>query len=168
MLEKPTRAAKSASGAHQQQGVVEQAEIFAFLEDPATHGLSAPIPRVDTHAAAVFLAGPNVYKVKRAVRFPFMDQSTIDRRRFACEAEVTVNRRFTPDLYLGVVPITREAGQLALGGSGRVVEWAVHLKRFDETKTLDLVAERSELTPPLVTGIARLILESHDKADVRD
>ncbi len=168
MLEKPTRASNSASGAHQQQGVVDQAAVFAFLEDPATHGLSGPVTRVDTHAAAVFLAGPNVYKVKRAVRFPFMDQSTLDRRRVSCEAEVTVNSRFTPDLYLGIVPITRDGGRLAIGGQGEVVEWAVHLKRFDETKTLDLVAERGELTPPLIAKIARLILESHQKAEVRD
>jgi aminoglycoside phosphotransferase family enzyme/predicted kinase len=168
MLEKPMRAAKSASGAHQQRGVAEQAAVFAFLQDPATHGLAGEVTRVDTHAAAVFLAGPNVYKVKRAVRFPFMDQSTLERRRFFCEAEVAVNSRFTPDLYLGVVPIAREAGRLAIGGDGEVVEWAVHLRRFDETKTLDLVAERGQLTPPLIAGIARLILESHQKAEVRD
>ena len=84
-----------------------QDEVFAFLADPATHRLSQPVKRIDTHAATVFLAGPDVYKVKRAVHFPFMDQSTLERRRAACQTEVLVNRDFTPDLYLGTVPITR-------------------------------------------------------------
>jgi uncharacterized protein len=145
-----------------------QPAVFALLANSATHALAEPVKRIDTHAAAVFLAGPDVYKVKKAVRFPFMDQSTLALRRGACEAEVTVNRRFTPELYLGVVPIVRENGTLKLGGTGRPVEWAVHLKRFDEEKTLDLVADRGEITPEMVTEIAALVLASHRVAAVGD
>lgn len=130
--------------------------------------MSTPVKRIDTHASAVFLAGPNVYKVKKAVRFPFMDQSTLEMRRRACGAEVAVNLRFTPELYLGVVPITREGGRLRLGGSGDPVEWAVHLKRFDETQTLDLVADRGQITLDMIARIAELILESHRVAAVGD
>jgi len=71
----------------EQQACFDQSDIFAFLADPATHELREPIIRIDTHGAAVFLAGKNVYKVKRAVRFPFMDFSTLDKRRRACERE---------------------------------------------------------------------------------
>ena len=146
----------------------DQDEVFRTLSDPATHGMSDPIKRIDTHAAAVFLAGPNAYKVKKAVRFPFMDQSTLELRRHACEAEVAINRRFTPELYLGVVPVTRMDKKLRIGGSGEPVEWMVHLKRFDETKTLDLVADRGEITPQMIARIATLILESHRAATVGD
>ena len=146
----------------------DQDEVFRVLSDPATHGMSGPIKRIDTHAAAVFLAGPNAYKVKKAVRFPFMDQSTLEMRHHACEAEVAVNRRFTPELYFGVVPVTRAGGKLRIGGSGDPVEWMVHLKRFDETKTLDLVADRGEITPQMIARIANLILESHRVAVVGD
>ncbi|MEX0851856.1 MAG: phosphotransferase, partial [Bauldia sp.] len=145
-----------------------QDAVFAFLADPATHGLSAPVRRIDTHAAAVFLAGPDVYKVKRAVRFPFMDQSTLARRRRACQTEVIVNRAFTPELYLGTVAITRDGGALGLGGDGEIVEWAVHMRRFDENRTLDLVADRGEITPGLIAGIADLILASHRAAKLGD
>jgi hypothetical protein len=65
-----------------------QSDVFAFLADPTTHELREPVIRIDTHGAAVFLAGNNVYKVKRAVRFPFMDFSTLDKRRRACEREL--------------------------------------------------------------------------------
>ncbi|MEP2118768.1 MAG: aminoglycoside phosphotransferase, partial [Bauldia litoralis] len=126
----------------------DQDAVFAFLAEPAAHGLSEPVRRIDTNAAAVFLAGPDVYKVKRAVRFPFMDLSTLEKRRAVCEAEIAVNRPYAPALYRGVVPVTRAPdGGLNLGGDGTPVEWAVHLARFDEAMTLDHVAERGELTP---------------------
>jgi aminoglycoside phosphotransferase family enzyme/predicted kinase len=138
------------------------------MANPATHGVPAPVKRIDTHASAVFLAGRDAYKVKKAVRFPFMDQSTQALRRHACATEVAVNRRFTPELYLGVVPIVREGGRLRLGGSGQPVEWAVHLKRFDETMTLDLVADRGQITTDMIARIAALIADSHRMATVGD
>jgi uncharacterized protein len=114
-----------------------QSDVFAFLADPATHELREPIIRIDTHGAAVFLAGKNVYKVKTAVRFPFMDFSTLDKRRRACERELAVNKADAPGLYLGVVPISKDGFRLKFGGGGSIVEWAVHLRRFDENRTLD-------------------------------
>ncbi len=114
-----------------------QAEIFRFLADPRTHGLNEPVKRVDTAGAVVFLAGTEVYKVKRAVAFPFMDLSTLDRRRRACEAEIAVNRDSAPGVYIEAVPIVRAGAELAIGGAGEPVEWAVHMRRFDETATLD-------------------------------
>src|SRR5690348_9920024 len=95
-----------------------QDEVFAFLADPATHGIAGPVKRIDTHGAAVFLAGDHVYKVKRAVRFPFMDFSTLEKRRQACEAEIAVNCANAPAIYRGTVPIVRAGRGLRLGGAG--------------------------------------------------
>src|SRR5271168_2700495 len=90
-----------------------QEAVFAFLADPATHG--AKVQRIDTHAASVFLAGDRALKVKRAVRFPFLDYSTLEKRKAACEAELSVNAPYAPEIYRGVVAITREAsGKLAI------------------------------------------------------
>jgi uncharacterized protein len=119
----------------EQQGCFDQSDVFTFLADPATHELREPVIRIDTHGAAVFLAGKNVYKVKRAVRFPFMDFSTLDKRRRACERELAVNKADAPGLYLGVVPISKDGFHLNFGGEGTIVEWAVHLRRFDENRT---------------------------------
>ena len=69
-----------------------QEAVFRFVADPRTHGLSEPVKRVDTANAVVFLAGADVYKLKRAVKFPFMDLSTLDKRRDACEAEIEIGR----------------------------------------------------------------------------
>jgi aminoglycoside phosphotransferase family enzyme/predicted kinase len=147
----------------------DQSAVFAFLADPAAHGSSGPVVRIDTHGACVFLAGSDVYKVKRAVRFPFMDYSTLDARRRACEAEIAVNRDNAPELYLGVVPITRgDDGALRLGADGEIVEWAVHLRRFDENATLDRLAERDEFGLDLVPDLAAAVLAAHRRAPVRD
>ncbi|MEQ8697543.1 MAG: AAA family ATPase [Bauldia litoralis] len=147
----------------------DQDAVFAFLAEPATHGLSEPVRRIDTNAAAVFLAGADVYKVKRAVCFPFMDLSTLEKRRAVCEAEIAVNRPYAPALYRGVVPVTcAPDGGLSLGGDGTPVEWAVHLARFDEMMTLDHVAERGELTPTLLKALAAAVSDGMARAEPRD
>src|ERR1700739_2823196 len=93
-----------------------QEKVFAFLCDPAHH---ADVQRIDTHAASVFLEGTRALKIKRAVRFPFLDYSTLDKRKAACEEEIKVNRPFAPQIYRRVVPITQDAaGTLSRGGRG--------------------------------------------------
>lgn len=138
-----------------------QDAVFAFLSDPATHG-GAEVRRIDTHGAAVFLAGDRVLKVKRAVRFPFLDYSTLEKRKAACEAELRVNRRFAPEIYRGVVPITKDkAGHLSIDGSGAPVEWALVMRRFDENATLDRLAEEGRIDDRLADGLARSIATAH-------
>jgi aminoglycoside phosphotransferase family enzyme/predicted kinase len=145
-----------------------QDDVFAFLGDAATHG-GARTSRCDTHAAAVFLAGERAYKVKRAVRFPFLDYSTLEQRKAACEAELEVNRRFAPQLYRRVVPITREAdGRLALDGEGETIEWAVEMTRFDESQTLDHIAERGAMDDGLSARLATVAATMHETAERAD
>jgi len=141
-----------------------QADVFALLGDPATHG-GGEVKRIDTHAAAVFLAGTRAYKVKRAVRFPFLDYSTPEKRKAACEAELTVNQAFAPELYRCVVPITRAPdGRLALDGAGVPIEWAIEMQRFDESATLDRLAERGGIDLALADDLARVVAALHAKA----
>jgi aminoglycoside phosphotransferase family enzyme/predicted kinase len=143
-----------------------QDEVFALLGDPATHG-GADVRRIDTHAAAVFLAGERVYKVKRAVKFPFLDYSSTSKRKAACAAEIEVNRSFAPDIYRGVVAITREAnGALALGGRGEPEDWAVEMRRFDENATLDRLADQGRIEGTLVDALARAVAMAHANAPV--
>jgi uncharacterized protein len=145
-----------------------QEAVFRFLADPKTHGLSEPVERVDTAAAIVFLAGPDAYKVKRAIKFPFMDLSTLDKRQSACETEIAVNRGSASGVYLAALPITRSGGALAIGGEGEVVEWLVHMRRFDENQTLDRVAARSGVTDDVIDKLALAIRRSHARAPLRD
>lgn len=144
-----------------------QDEVFRLLAEPATHG-GAAVKRIDTHAAAVFLAGDAAYKVKRAVKFPFLDFSTLDKRKAALEAEIAANRPFAPELYCEVIPIVRRNGALALGGDGDVVEWALKMHRFDEEETLDRLADAGRIDTPLIEALARAVASAHARAPVVD
>jgi aminoglycoside phosphotransferase family enzyme/predicted kinase len=135
-----------------------QREVLAFLERRASG-------RIDTHAASVFLEAKRVLKIKRAVKFPFLDYSTLEKRKAACEAEIAVNRRLAPAIYRGVVAITREAGgELAVGGRGGPVEWAVEMARFDESQTFDHLAERGEIDGALADTLGRAVATAHAAA----
>src|SRR3954449_2641090 len=115
----------------------DQAEIARFLADPRSHG-GAAVERIDTHGGMVFLVGDRVLKLKRAVPFPYMDYGTPARRAAACEAEVRLNRRTAPSLYLGVAPVLRgREGGLFLGpvagtARGEAEDWVVIMARVDQ------------------------------------
>ena len=139
-----------------------QNEVLAFLADPATHSGHA-VKRIDTHAASVFLAGDHALKIKRAVRFPFLDYSTLDKRKAACDAELAVNAPYAPDIYRRVVTITRQAnGALAIGGNGSPVEFAVEMRRFDEQRTLDHLA--GEIDDALADALGHAVAAAHARA----
>jgi len=146
----------------------DQEAVLRLLAEPATFG-GAEVRRIDTHAASVFLAGERALKIKRAVRFPYLDYSTLEKRKAACAAEIAVNQPFAPQLYRGVLAITREQdGKLALGGQGTPVEWAVEMRRFDETRTLDRLADEGKVDVALADRLARAVAAAHARAPVVD
>lgn len=139
-----------------------QERVFALLGDSVAH---PNVQRIDTHAASVFLEGDRALKIKRAVRFPFLDYSTLEKRKAACNEELTINRRFAPKIYRGVVPITQQAdGSLRIDGNGTPVEYAIEMTRFDETQTLDHLARAGRLERDLVDAVADAIAASHRTA----
>jgi aminoglycoside phosphotransferase family enzyme/predicted kinase len=139
-----------------------QERVFAFLTEPAAH---PGVRRIDTHAASVFLEGNRALKVKRAIRFPFLDYSTLEKRKLACDEELRINRRFAPQIYRRVVAITQgDDGALSVGEAGKPVEYAVEMTRFDERRTLDHLAAAGPLEPALVNATAEAIAASHRAA----
>ncbi len=145
----------------------DQTDVVEFLAAPFTHG-TATVERIDTHSAVVFLAGEHAYKLKRAVRFDYLDFSTAERRRAMCDAEVRLNRRSAPHIYRGVVPITREpGGALALGGSGPPIDWVVEMNRFAQDALFDRLAAAGRLDLELMPPLAAAIAEFHTVAEPR-
>jgi aminoglycoside phosphotransferase family enzyme/predicted kinase len=145
----------------------DQQEIVVFLASPSTHG-GASVERVDTHASIVFLSGSRAWKLKRAVRYDYLDFSTLERRRAMCEAELQVNRRAAPGLYRGVAAVVRRPdGSLSLGGSGTPVEWLVEMVRFDQDALFDRLAARGALEVSLMRPLAAAIASFHDSAERR-
>jgi len=136
-----------------------QERVFAFLTDPATH---PHVHRIDTHAASVFLEGDRALKIKRAVRFPYLDYSTLERRKAACEQEMKINRPFAPEIYRRVVAITEGTdGSLDIDGQGKPIEFAIEMTRFDERQTFDHLAEAGPPASDVVDAIADAIAASH-------
>ena len=147
----------------------EEDVLLAFLSDGRSYGLpDAEVERITTHAAHVFLVGERAYKMKRPVRYSFLDFTTLDQRRSALEAELELNRRTAPMLYRRLVAVTRAGGdRLALAGSGEPIEWLLEMARFDQEARLDRIAERGELTPAIVDDLAAAIAVFHEQAAVR-
>jgi len=145
----------------------DQSDVVAFLDSPSTHG-SAKVERIDTHSAIVFLAGPRAYKLKRAVRFDYLDFSTAERRHAMCDAEVRLNRRTAPSLYRGVLPVSRAGhGRFALGGPGTPIDWVVAMNRFSQEALFDRLAASGHLDLGLIPPLAATIAEFHAAAERR-
>jgi aminoglycoside phosphotransferase family enzyme/predicted kinase len=145
----------------------DQTGVIEFLGAPATHR-GASVERIETHISIVFLAGSRAWKLKRAVRFDYIDASTPDRRKMLCEKEVQLNRRMAASLYLGVVAVTREAdGSLALGGAGTPVDWVVEMNRFEQEALFDRLAQRGHLDVATMTRLATAVATFHRDAEPR-
>ena len=132
----------------------DQTEAIDFLSDPANHA-GAEVRHVQTHGAHVFLTGDEAWKIKRAVKYDYMDFSTLELRETMLRRELDLNRPAAPDIYLDVVPVTRDAGGLALDGDGEVAEWVLRMRRFPTENELSAIAERGGLTEALAAALKR-------------
>jgi aminoglycoside phosphotransferase family enzyme/predicted kinase len=145
----------------------DQSAVVAFLASPAAHGGGA-VETIETHASIVFLSGSHALKLKRAVRYDYLDFSTVERRQVMCEAELRINRRTAPALYRRVVAVTRVAGGgLALGGTGMPVDWVLEMSRFDQDDLLDRLATRGALDLDLMRPLAAAVARLHAGAERR-
>ncbi len=126
-----------------------------------------------THISQVFLAGEFVYKIKKPVRFAFLDACTLERRRRLCLDEVRLNRRLAPDVYLGVLPILLRNGRFSLGalhsdvavGPAEVAEWAVKMRRLPEATMLDRMVMSGDVSVAQIRAIAARLAAFHRAAD---
>jgi aminoglycoside phosphotransferase family enzyme/predicted kinase len=140
--------------------------LLAALRDPRAYPFEVgSVELRQTHVSAVFLAGDYAYKIKKPVNLGFLDFSTLAKRQHFCDEEVRLNRRLAPDVYLGVVPVTRSGGFLAIEGQGEVVEWAVKMRRLPDSATLLSHLQRGEVHAELIESLARRIARFHARAD---
>jgi aminoglycoside phosphotransferase family enzyme len=132
---------------------------LAFLRRPDSYpGAVQRVEAIETHMAWVFLAGDRAYKFKKPVRYPFLDYSTLEARRRICHEEVRLNRRLAPDVYLGVVPLSRPPdGTLRIGEAGTPVEWLIAMRRLPRQRMLDHVVRRGAASADVVAPAASLL-----------
>ncbi len=145
-----------------------QAAVIAFFSDPSNLSCDGPVEVIRTHAAFVFLAGASAYKIKRAVRYDYLDFSTLTKRRNMLLRELELNAPAAPQIYRDVVALVRDdAGKLVLGGVGKPVEWVLVMNRFDTDMQLDKVAARGGLTDDLAVALGQAVAAYHDAAPRR-
>ncbi len=153
----------SNQGGKSRKAIESQEKLLPFLLNPRSYPHRPRTVRlVQTHASFVFIAPPFVYKVKKPVDFGFLNFSTLEKRRHFCEREVTLNRRLCPDVYLGTVPISVRNGRFTFGDEGKVVEYAVRMRKLADGRFLDQLVARGKIGPAVLNRIARVLKKFYE------
>jgi uncharacterized protein len=149
---------------------VTTADKVDFLSCPESYpGLTGRVTVEETHMSWVFLLETRVYKLKKPVRYPFLDFTTLAAREGNCRKEVQLNRRLAPEVYLGVVALTvDEDGVLAVDGHGQVVDWMVEMRRLPADRMLDRAIAEGTVSPDEVTAVARRLSTFYHGAAAAD
>jgi len=116
----------------------------------------------ETHISWVILCAEFAYKIKKPVNFGFLDFSSLELRRHFCAEELRLNRRFSPELYLAVVPITQGERGPVIDGAGAPIDYAVKMRRFEEEQLLDGIAARGGLDNALLRALASELARVHE------
>lgn len=132
-------------------------EKVSFLSDPRAYPHPSRIVCRETHMSWVFIGDKFVYKLKKPVRFPFLDFSTVEQREASCRAEVRLNRRLAPNVYVDVVPLTLSKDGLGLGNGGRPVDWLVVMRRLDERRMLENFIREGSLSCSQLNRLAAVL-----------
>jgi len=123
---------------------------------------------IETHISALFLTGNYVYKVKKPVDFGFLDFTSLEKRKYFCEQEVKLNRRLSPDIYLGVERITEEGNRILLGGQGKLLEYAVKMKQIPEEFLMDKLLEKKQVTSKMIESVSEKLVQFYFFAETND
>ncbi len=142
--------------------------LLDALRAPATYGVPGPVLVAETHASWVFLVGESAYKVKKPVRLAFLDYGTLERRRAACHEEIRVNRELAGGIYRDVLAILpdRDGVRLAPEDTPGAVEYAIRMRRFDESSTLKSRLAAGTLPREQLALVAQRVAAFHASARV--
>jgi hypothetical protein len=151
--------------------IVEEVGLFAAegMDEARIEQLreSLGAELISTHISWVLLGKEFVHKIKRPAKFSFLDFTTLERRKLFCEEEVRLNKRLSPDIYLGVVPVTLDKdGTVTLGGSGRTIDYAVKMRKLPNERRMDILLAQGKVDDGHISAIADMIADFHKKIDV--
>ena len=144
-----------------------QDATIAFLASGRAFAADAPVEVIETHGAYVFLCGDTALKLKREVKYDYMDLSTVALRRAMIARELELNKPTAPEIYRDMLPVTQDAAGLALGGTGRQVDWVLRMWRFPGENELERVVARGGFDDGLATAVGEAIAAYHAQAPVR-
>jgi len=122
------------------------------------------IELVQTQMSFLFLTNEYVYKVKKEVNLGYLDYTTLENRRLFCHKEVKLNRRLSPEVYLGVVPVSHDDGQIVVEGKGKAIEYAVKMRRLPQESMMDVLLQQNGVSPEMVARVAEKLMDFHSRA----
>lgn len=143
-----------------------QSETVSFLASGDAFPGGGPVEVIETHGARVFLCGDTALKLKRAVKYDYLDMSTVARRKAMIARELELNRASAPQIYRDMLPVTRGAGGLSLGGAGEVIDWVLRMWRFPAESELPRIVARGGLDDRLASGVGEAVAAYHARAPV--
>jgi len=120
----------------------------------------------ETHISQVFLAGEFVYKIKKPVKFSFLDFSTLENRKKFCDLEIELNSRLAPELYVGVVPVADRDGVIGFESTGKLVEYAVKMNRLPAENQMDLLLKENKVSEKQIIELAEIVADFHSRVPV--
>lgn len=149
---------------------MDQEAVVNALMKPEAYGElpEKPIKLIETHISYIFLTGEYAYKVKKAVLFDFLDFSTLERRKYYCEHELKLNQRIAPEMYLEVLPVKEQNGEIRIGGQGNVVEWVLKMIQLPSDGLMSDRLKRGEVTRDIVDQLAASLVKFHAKAETSE
>ncbi|MBN2042655.1 MAG: hypothetical protein JW754_02515 [Candidatus Aenigmarchaeota archaeon] len=139
-------------------------EVLEALKKPDSY--DEPVSRIDmlqTHISWVFLTGKYVYKMKKPVDFGFLDFSTLEKRKMFCNKELEINRLFSPELYIGVLPVNRFNHGLKINGPGETVEVVIKMKQLPQDRLMDVLLERGQIGSEVIDQIIGILERFYSK-----
>jgi len=139
--------------------------VKALLEAKAYPETPGKIELVQTQMSFVFLTDNYTYKVKKPVNLGFLDYTTLGKRHFYCQKEIELNRRLCPEVYLKVVPISRDKNNISIEGKGEAIEYAVKMRRLPHEAMMNVLLAKNQVSPEMVTKVAEKLAEFHQKAE---
>lgn len=140
-------------------------DLIAAMMQPSFYPKPpAQVTHQETHISHLFFAGDLVFKIKKAVRFAFLDYSTLARRRFFLNEELRLNRRLAPSVYIGVMPICKDDAAWRLGGWGDPQEYVLVMRRLPEKRMLPFLLETQQVTVEMMRELAAVLARFHKEA----
>ena len=147
-----------------------QGSLVVAMREPAFYPKPPDeVTHKETHISHLFFVGDLVYKIKKPVRYSFLDYSTLAKRRYYLQEELRLNRRLAPSIYLGVMPIAFDESGWRLGDWAEPVEYTLVMRRLPEKRMLPFLLDTQQVTPEMMRELAQLLAGFHAAAkSVRD
>jgi uncharacterized protein len=140
-------------------------EVAQALLDPHIYpDKTSSVEMMQTQMSFIFLTGKFVYKLRKPVNLGYLDYTTLEKRHFFSEQEVILNRRLSPEVYLGVVPVHKNRGKISLSGRGEIIDYVVKMLYLPQSRMMNVLLDRNRVTGEMVEQVAKKLVDFHSRA----